>query len=75
MKEQHTVLALSCAKRESTAEALGRANTPSVIMTAPKNIHIKQRKQEMLQTCCLSYILQNVVDNCGENYTPCPSDM
>ena len=35
MKEQHTVLALSCAKRESTVIASGRAKTPSVITTAP----------------------------------------
>jgi len=35
MKEQHTVLALSCAKIESTADASGSANTPSVITTAP----------------------------------------
>ena len=35
MKEQQTVLALNCAKRESTAEASGSANTPSVITTAP----------------------------------------
>ena len=35
IKEQQTVLALNCAKRESTAEASGSANTPSVITTAP----------------------------------------
>ena len=29
------MLALNCAKRESTAEASGSANTPSVITTAP----------------------------------------
>ena len=44
IKEQHTVLALSCAKRESTADASGRANTPSVITTAPEH---KQRKRHI----------------------------
>ena len=41
MKEQHTVLALSCAKRESTVIASGRAKTPSVITTAPINSYKK----------------------------------
>lgn len=55
MKEQHTVLALSCAKRESTAEASGRANTPSVITTAPENLYKKINKK-MFDTWCLNHI-------------------
>ena len=43
IKEQQTVLALNCAKRESTAEASGSANTPSVITTAPDQ---KQNKPD-----------------------------
>ena len=43
IKEQQTVLALNCAKRESTAEASGSANTPSVITTAPDQ---KQNKAD-----------------------------
>ena len=43
IKEQQTVLALNCAKRESTADASGSANTPSVITTAPDQ---KQNKAD-----------------------------
>ena len=44
------MLALNCAKRESTAEASGSANTPSVITTAPDQKEVKNEVLHEVQT-------------------------
>jgi len=61
MKEQHTVLALSCARRESTAEASGRANTPSVITTAPENLYKNIVMSIMFNTYCHKSVHKNAL--------------